>query len=594
MPTVPQSNPVTYIILREMRTPLLVLICVYALAIIGMALVPGKTGQPMSLFHAFYFVMYTATTTGFGEIPEEFSDAQRIWAIICLFVTVIVWLYAIGAIIRLLQNRFFQLAVDEMRFTRAVNRLPGKYYILCGFGDTGSLLARGLSDAGIPAVVLDKDENRIKALQLRDYTVPMPGLCCDASVPRFLIEAGVESPLCMGVIALTHDEEVNLKIAAVSRLLNPDVRIIAMSASAFHEETLATLGKDTHFVDPFKVFAKGLGAAIGNPWLYVLNEWLSRAKGVSLEKRLHLPPKSEGHWIICGYGRMGKELYKILSSIGISTAIIDPHPPEEDIEIYIRGRATAKTLKAAGIDRAVGIVAANDDDGHNLSILINARGLHPDIFMIVRQNRHHNEIAFSAANADIIMQPSLVTARRILFMLQAPLLRPFFLFLLQTYQDNPQFMETLFQRLKAVFGKAKPHLFTLNLVPENVSALATAWGQGAEIKLGDILRDPRDRTSRLPIVPFVLRKGQKLIFLPDDNVILEERDQLLLCGTELAFRLLDASLNNIYMLFYLVTGREMPRGYFMRWLRRKLEGAEVESWQVRREESFTVESQRFL
>ncbi len=584
MPTVPQSNPVTYIVLREMRTPLLVLICVYSVAIIGMALVPGRDGQPMSLFHAFYFVMYTATTTGFGEIPETFSDAQRIWAIVCLFVTVIAWLYAIGAIIRLLQNRFFQLAVDEMRFARAVERLPGKYYILCGFGDTGSLLARGLSDAGIPAVILDKDENRIKALQLRDYTVPMPGLCCDASVPRFLIEAGVESPYCLGVIALTHDEEVNLKIAAVSRLLNPDVRIIAMSASAFHEETLATLGKDTHFVDPFKVFAKGLGGAIGNPALYVLNEWLSRAKGASLERKLNMPSKSQGHWIICGYGRMGRELYNILSGKGIATAVIDPHPPDQDIEIYIRGRATAKTLKAAGIDRAVGIVAANDDDGHNLSILINARGLHPNIFMIVRQNRHHNEIAFSAADADIIMQPSLITARRILFMLQAPLLRPFFIFLLQCHKDHPQFMETLFQRLKKTFGRAKPHLFTLNLESENALALTAAWEQGAEIKLGDILRDPRDRTSRLSIVPFVLRKGQELIYLPDDSVLLEQGDQLLLCGTESALRLLDASLNNIYMLFYVITGREMPRGYFMRWLRRKLEGADVENWHVRQEE----------
>lgn len=577
MPTIPQSNPVTFIVLREMRTPILVLIAVYGVAILGMALIPGVDGEPMSIFHSFYFVMYTATTTGFGEIPQEFSDGQRLWAILCLFMTVIAWLYSIGAIIRLLQNRFFQLAVEEMRFAKAVNRLPREFYILCGFGDTGSLLARGLSDAGISATILDKNQDRIRALKLRDYTVPMPGLCCDASVPRYLIEAGVESPACMGVIALTHDEEVNLKIAAVSRLLNPGVRIIAMSASAFHEESLATLGKDTHFVDPFKVFAKGLGVAINNPSIYILNEWLARAKGASLEKRLEIPPK--GHWIICGYGRMGREIYQILAEFDLSVAVIDPHPPTQDIDIFIRGRATAATLRAAGIDRAVGVVAANDDDGHNLSILIHARSLNPKVFMIVRQNRHHNEIAFSAANADIIMQPSLVTARRILFMLKAPLLRPFFLFLREAHQRNPRFMENLLKRLQDKLGDEMPQLLTLDLTAQRVPALAQAWQEGAKITLEDILRDPRDRSQRLPTVPLVLRSGEVLRFLPEDYLVLQANDQILFCGTESAHRLLEATLNNEYMLFYLVTGNEKPRGYFMRWLRRKLEGDALESWQ---------------
>ncbi len=573
----PASNPVIFIILREMRTPILVLVCVYAVAILGMALIPGPDGEPMSIFHAFYFVMYTATTTGFGEIPESFSDAQRLWAIVCLFVTVITWLYSIGAIIRLLQNRFFQLAREEWHFIAAVRRISEDYYILCGFGDTGSLLARGLSDAGIPAVVLDKDDNRIRALRLRDYNVPMPGLCCDASVPRFLIDAGVQSPHCKGVIALTHDEEVNLKIAAVSRLLNPNIRIIAVSASQFHEETLATLGRDTHFVDPFKVFARGLGAAIVNPPLYVLNEWLAHARGMTLDKRFRLPPP--GRWIICGYGRMGREVYQVLHSFGVETAVIDPHLPEEDIDIYIRGRATAKTLKAAGIRKAVGVVAANDDDGHNLSIIINARGLNPGVFLIVRQNRHQNEVAFNAANADIIMQPSLVTARKILFMITAPLLRPFFSFLLRRHRLDVRFMERLLARLREAIGDESPHLETVVLSPTGATALYRAWNQGAEIRLGDLLRDPRDREEVLAIVPFVIRgRDESLLFLPDGDTVLRPGDELLLCGTEAALGWLDATLNNEYLLFYVVTGRDLPRGWLLRWLHRRRHGAAALAW----------------
>ncbi len=571
------GNPVVFIVLREMRTPVIVLICVYAVAILGMALIPGRNGEPMSIFHAFYFVMYTATTTGFGEIPEEFSDAQRIWAIVCLWVTVVTWLYSIGSIIRLLQNRFFQLAREEWYFIRAVRRISEGYYILCGFGDTGSLLARGLSDAGIPAVVLDKDQHRIRALELRDYSVPMPGLCCDAIEPRFLIDAGVRSPLCLGVIALTHDEEDNLKIAAVSRLLNPEIKIIAMSASTFHEETLATLGSDTHVVDPFKVFAKGLGAAICNPRLYILNEWLSHARGITLNTRLNLPPP--GRWIICGYGRMGREVYRVLTRFKVDTAVIDPRPHEEDIDIYIRGRATAKTLNAAGIQKAVGVVAANDDDGRNLSILINARSLHPEVFMIVRQNRHQNEIVFNAANVDIIMQPSLITARKILFLLIAPLLKPFFSYLIDKHLHDTLFMDRLLETLKQSLGDSTPQLLTLSLVPDEAKALNQAWGQGAEIRLGDILRDPRLREDELSIVPFALKsKEGTLMFLPDHQVVLKSGDELLLCGTESALWLLDSTLNNEYLLYYVVTGMNLPRGYFMRWLRRKREGDVAVSW----------------
>ena len=82
-----------------MRVPIIVLIVIYAIAVIGLTLVPGvdaegQVAAPLSFFHAFYFVSYTATTIGFGEIPTAFSDAQRLWVTICIYLTVIGWLNA--------------------------------------------------------------------------------------------------------------------------------------------------------------------------------------------------------------------------------------------------------------------------------------------------------------------------------------------------------------------------------------------------------------------------------------------------------------------------------------------------------------------
>ena len=69
-------NRVTFLVLRRMRTPLLILLGAYTVTVLGLTLIPGvdDQGQPwrMDFFHAFYFISYMATTIGFGEIPYEF------------------------------------------------------------------------------------------------------------------------------------------------------------------------------------------------------------------------------------------------------------------------------------------------------------------------------------------------------------------------------------------------------------------------------------------------------------------------------------------------------------------------------------------
>lgn len=247
------------ILLRYMRRPLFALLFVYSVGIIGMALMPGRVvdGETtrMSLFHAFYFFTYTATTTGFGELPSDFSNEQRLWTIYCLYTGAIAWFYAIGSLINLVQNPHFIQSMDSFRFARKVERNVEPFVILCGFGDAGSLLARGLSDHHMRAVILDSDPERIKALGVRDYTVAMPGLCADASAPKHLLAAGVEHPACRTLVTLTNDDDTNLKIAVMARHLNPRLRVICRSTSIRHGANLRALDNVT-VVDPFEIFAQ--------------------------------------------------------------------------------------------------------------------------------------------------------------------------------------------------------------------------------------------------------------------------------------------------------------------------------------------------
>jgi voltage-gated potassium channel len=388
---------VTMVVLRHMRRPVFALIIVYAVGITGMALIPGTgaDGDPeyMSLFHAFYFFTYTATTTGFGEIPHAFNDEQRLWAIFCLYTGAVAWLYAIGSIIRLAQNPHFTNAVNEHGFARGVCRLKEPFVIICGFGDTGSLLARGLSDHHIRATVLDRDPERIKAFAVRDYRVRMLGLCAQPDVPRHLIDAGVRQPGCKAVVALTNEEDTNRQIAIVAKLLNPAAKVISRSTSERHCKHLNSL-HDVHVVNPFAVFAELLEMAIVAPLLHNLNSWLVGVPGTRLGHPLKAPC---GVWILCGYGRMGQELHRRLVHHGIQVVVIDP-----DIEEcvapgrIVRGFADHDTLREAGVEQVAGIVAGTDSDSDNLGILVCVQQLNSHAFTVVRQNQHENQLAFDA------------------------------------------------------------------------------------------------------------------------------------------------------------------------------------------------------
>lgn len=552
---------VSAIVLREMRPPLVVLVSVYAVGIGVMMLIPGRDGDPMSAFHAFYFMTYTATTTGFGELPQAFSDSQRLWAMICLYMSVLAWIYGIGTIFRLVQNPHFTLALSQSRFARAVQRVNGPFYVICGFGDTGSLLARGLSDQCMNAVIIDTDPERLKALAMRDYAVSMPGLQGDASVPKNLTDAGVTREECRAVVLLTGDEDVNFKIAVMVRLLNPQADVICRSTAHKHDEELRGLGQIT-LVDPFQVWSRELGLALRLPELHTLDEWLVGAHGVTLEKLIAYP---QGTWIVCGFGHLGKSLYRVLRERAITTVVIDPNlDGSEGIANSVAGLATRANLRQAGVDTAAGVIAATNSDTDNLAILLTARSMNKHVHVVVRQNRHENEMAFSAAQADLIMQPSLVTARHLLLRLISPMIEE----LLEFLEANPERLRNeLLPRLRATAPAVNPALWTVALDAEATPAVIELIESGHAPALKDLLRDPADRDTTLPCVPLLMQRGTQRTFIPATDILVEPGDRLLLLSSRTTQIQIRASLSHPYTLAYLQQGIRPPRGFVFRRIR---------------------------
>lgn len=171
---------VILLVLRRLRGPLILMVTLFALSVLGMALAPGPPdaeGRPthLSLFHAFYFVSYTATTIGFGEVPEAFSDAQRLWAIVVIYLSVLAWAYLLKQAVTLMQDEALRRAVAALGFARRVRRLHHPFVLIAGFGETGAQLALALDREGIATVALDLDPKKIERAEMMEFvTHPSP------------------------------------------------------------------------------------------------------------------------------------------------------------------------------------------------------------------------------------------------------------------------------------------------------------------------------------------------------------------------------------------------------------------------------------
>jgi Trk K+ transport system NAD-binding subunit len=558
-------NSVLFMILRRMRAPLLALITSYAISILGMTLVPGvdadgRSTAGMDFFHAFYFVSYTATTIGFGEIPSAFSDAQRAWATFTIYLTVLVWLYSIGAILTLLQDPAFRRMLRTNRFMRKVRRVSQPFYILCGYGETGSLLVRALDSRNQQAVVVDIDPMRVSELELSQYHLDIPALALDARLPESLELAGLHHPHCAGVIALTNDDQANLTAAVTTKLLSPKTPVLCRADSLEVAANMTSFGTD-EVINAFESFGEHMAMAIHAPGHYLLYEWLTDVPGMPLIEPLK-PPR--GKWLVCGFGRFGKAVVRNLKKEGLAAVIIEAEPEKTGCTDCIHGSGTdAATLLEAGIMEAVGIVAGTDNDVNNLSVVMTARELKPDLFMVARQNRHANAPLFQRFGAQVTMQPSNIVAHEFLSLLTTPLLSRFFA---NSRQQSNDWANELISRIAAVVGDTVPEVWDVELSLAHSIAVWQAVTRGGHVCLCDLLRDPSARDTPMACIPLLLKRGKEEFLLPADDTPLYIGDQILFCGAKQVRQQQLLGLRNYSVLSYLLTGVDEPGGLFWQWL----------------------------
>jgi voltage-gated potassium channel len=117
------------------------------------------------------------------------------------------------------------------------------------------------------------------------------------------------------------------------------------------------------------------------------------------------------HFIICGYGRVGRRVADEFRASSVPYLVLDFHQDavaaaQEDGALLLEGDATRdENLRKAGLERAKGLVAASDSDADNLYVVLSARSARPDLTIVARASGADAERKLVLAGADRVVLP---------------------------------------------------------------------------------------------------------------------------------------------------------------------------------------------
>jgi voltage-gated potassium channel len=124
------------------------------------------------------------------------------------------------------------------------------------------------------------------------------------------------------------------------------------------------------------------------------------------------------HYIVCGYGRMGRALCRYLIQKGLKFVVVEKNEDRipvmnTDHVLYIAGEAAVEeNLRKAGITRASNLIATLGTDADNVFLVLLAKGLNPNLYVVARASQNASKKPLDTAGADVVVSPFDVGARR--------------------------------------------------------------------------------------------------------------------------------------------------------------------------------------
>jgi voltage-gated potassium channel len=214
--------------------------------------------------------------------------------------------------------------------------------------------------------------------------------------------------------------------------------------------------------------------------------------------------KISNHYIVCGYGRMGKVICDELKDSGVPFVAIENDPLKIELLndlgfYYVEGDATIDDfLILAGIKRAKGLVAVINSDAQNVFTVLSAKELNPNLFIVARAVEETTESKLIKAGADRVIKPYELGGKRMVHLLLRPGVMDF------------------------IDGVARDRDIAISLEEVTVQ-------KEAAIQNISLINSPIREKLNIIIVA-ILKSSGKFIYNPSASTIIEVGDKLIAIG----------------------------------------------------------------
>jgi len=250
---------------------------IFIAALIVLTLIVGVVGfrviEGYSFFDAFYMTLITITTVGYQEI-HPLSRAGRIFNSFLILFGVSAMFFAVGAMTQTIIELQLHDSYGKRRIKRAIMQMKD-HYIVCGFGRVGRNAAFELQRAGVPFLVIDRNEQRVE----RATQAGMPTLSADAMRDETLREAGLLR--ARGLIAALATDAENVFVILSAKTLNPNLTVVARASEEDAEQKLLRAGADT-VLSPYSIAGHRLAQALVRPHVVRLIDFAGRTMGLDV------------------------------------------------------------------------------------------------------------------------------------------------------------------------------------------------------------------------------------------------------------------------------------------------------------------------
>jgi voltage-gated potassium channel len=215
--------------------------------------------------------------------------------------------------------------------------------------------------------------------------------------------------------------------------------------------------------------------------------------------------KLRNHYIVCGYGRIGRVLCNILMEEPLDLVVIEKNEDripamEMDKVSYISGDCIDReNIIKAGIKHAKGFIAALATDSDNVFLILTARQLNPDVYILARSSKNESKTILLSAGADYVESPYDIGAAS----LAQKIIRP----------EVTNF-------LNLALGSSRKNTIAMEEIPVSASS-----------DMVDVpLKDSGIRQNFNLIIMAIKRKNKEMLFNPSHTTTIEQGDTIIAIG----------------------------------------------------------------